>query len=180
MSETPPKETSPTGTGLSASGTITIKGNVVTGTAGNIDYKNIETRVSDVGPGTQVVVGENIQATQTTTTPEQDLAEIQRLIAELKTQLARLELSADQKIIGGEFVNQLEGELVKKDGKPDQSVIKASGNWLMQHIPALAGALTSLFINPIVGKVVEAAGSIAADWVKEQFGKPKTQDRQTI
>lgn len=180
MSETPPKETSSTGTGLSASRNITIKGNVVTGTAGNVDYKNIETHVSDVGPGAQVVVGENIQAALTNTTPEQDVVEIQRLIAELKTQLAGLELSADKKIIGSEFVNQLEGELVKEDGKPDPSIIKTSGNWLMKNIPALAGALTSLFINPIVGKVVEAAGSIAADWVKEQFVGPNTQDRKTV
>ncbi len=176
MSKKPPKETSSKGTGLSASGNMTIKGNVITGTAGNVDYKNIETHVSDVGAGAQVVTGENIQATMTT--PEVDLAEIQRLIAELRTQLVSLELSADKKIIGDEFVNQLEGELIKKDGNPDPSTIKTSGNWLMKNIPALAGALTSLFINPIVGKVVEAAGSIAADWVKEQFGGPKAQDQQ--
>jgi len=176
MSKRPPKENSSTGTGLSASGNMTIKGNVITGTAGNVDYKNIETHVSDVGPGAQVVTGENIQAALTS--PELDLARIQGLIAELRTQLVSLELSADKKIIGGEFVNQLEGELTKKDGNPDPSIIKTSGNWLMKNIPALTGALTSLFINPIVGKVVEAAGNLAADWVKEQFAGPKAQDQE--
>lgn len=169
-------KTHSSGTGLSASGSMTIKGNVVTGTAGNVDYKNVETHISDVGAGAQVVAGENIQAALTG--PERDVAEIQRLIADLRTQLVSLNLPADKKIIGDEFVNQLEGELTKKDGNPDPSTIKTSGNWLMKNIPALAGALTSLFINPIVGKVVEAAGSIAADWVKEQFGKTKVHGQQ--
>jgi hypothetical protein len=57
-----------------------------------------------------------------------------------------------------------------KQTAPDASTIKVAGDWLLKNVPALTGALTSLFVNPIVGKVVEAAGDLAAKWVKERLG----------
>jgi len=67
-------------------------------------------------------------------------------------------------------VGQLEKELTRTDKPPDASTIKVAGSWLLDNIPALAGTVVSVFASPIVGKVVEAAGDIAAEWVKKRFG----------
>lgn len=133
----------------------------------------IEGHVGDVGPGAQVAIGKQIEQTIAQAPMELSTAErveLQRLLAELKNQLVKLDIPESKKVVGEEFVGQLEKELTKTDGPPDASMIKVSGNWLLENIPALAGTLVSVFASPVVGKVVEAAGDIAANWVKERFG----------
>lgn len=53
--------------------------------------------------------------------------------------------------------------------KPNVSRIRAVLNWFRKHVPQLAGAVTSVILNPIVGKVVEAAGEMAASEFRDQF-----------
>lgn len=138
-----------------------------------VEGDKIEGLVGDVGSGAQVAIGKQIN--QTTTQASMELidaehAEIERLLAELKNQLASLDIPESHKLVGQEFVRQLEQELTKTDEPPDASTIKVAGNWLLDKIPALTGTVTSLFLNPTVGKMVEAAGGIATQWVKERFG----------
>lgn len=131
-------------------------------------------QVGQVGPGSQVAIGQDIG--QTITYGPADLTaserlELEQMLAELKHQLAALELTGDKKALGQEFVGQLEQELTKTDEPPDASMIKVAGNWLLKNIPALAGTIAHLFLSPVVGKVVEAAGDLAVEWVTEQFSK---------
>lgn len=132
----------------------------------------IEAQVGDVGPGAQVAIGKQIQQMITQAPTEltaAERAEIARLLAELKSQLASLDIPESKKLVGQEFVGQLEKELTSTDKPPDASTIKVAGNWLLDNIPALAGTVVSVFASPIVGKVVEAAGDIAAEWVSKRL-----------
>jgi len=97
------------------------------------------------------------------------VSEVQRLIEQLREQLAQAEIPETKKIVGQEYIQQLGDELVKTADRPDPSIIKVAGEWLLKNVPTLAGTLTSVFLNPIVGKVVAAAGDIAAEWVKARF-----------
>jgi hypothetical protein len=137
-----------------------------------VEGDKIEGHVGDVGPGAQVSVGKDIRQTISqapTKLTAAEYAELEGLLAELKAQLTRLEIHESKKAVGQEFVRQLENEFTKTDAPPDGSVIKVAGNWLLENVPALAGTVASMFLNPIVGKVVGAAGDIAAEWVKKSF-----------
>jgi hypothetical protein len=133
----------------------------------------IEIHARDIGAGAQVI-GKQTQKWVSTQTPTEfgpsERAEISFLLAELKSQLTGLDIPENKRIVGQEFVGQLEEELTKTEEPPDASAIKVAGNWLLKNVPALTATLASLFASPIVGKVVETAGDIAADWVKLQFG----------
>jgi hypothetical protein len=133
----------------------------------------IEGRVGAVGHGAQVAIGKQIRQVMTQAPTEltaTERTEIDRLLAALKSQLASLDIPESKKLIGGEFVGQLGQELTRMQEPPDASTIKVAGDWLLKNVPPLAGAIASLFLNPIVGKVVEAAGDMAAEWVKNRFG----------
>jgi hypothetical protein len=54
--------------------------------------------------------------------------------------------------------------------KPDVSAMKQVQDWFLKHLPAVAGAVTSL-VNPFLGKVVEAAGDLAAGEIRKRYGK---------
>ncbi len=55
--------------------------------------------------------------------------------------------------------------------KPDLTTMEYVKNWFEKHLPQMAGAIISVLVNPIVGKVVEAAGELAAGELKRRFGK---------
>jgi len=163
--------------GVTFHGTATVHGDVVARDkivhGDKVRGDKIEGHVGNVGPGAQVAIGKGISQTAVQV-PIQLAAtereEIGRLLAELGNQLARLEVPENKKVVGQEFVGQLEKELTKTDEPPDASLVKVAGNWLLENVPALAGTLAGIFLNPVVGKVVEAAGDIATEWVRERFG----------
>lgn len=116
-----------------------------------------------VAPGAQGALGRQMaQAAQA--------AEVARLIAALRDRLAALDIAERTKVVGQEFVDELGRELTQTGEPPDASTIKVAGQWLLKNIPPLSGALAGLFRNPAVGQIVEAAGDVAASWVREQFG----------
>jgi hypothetical protein len=160
-------------------GTTTFGGDFVQGnktvSGGEVYGDKIETHIGAIGPGAQTVIGKQRQVTQTMTQRERDLspvdrAEIELLMAQLREALAQADAPEGKKSAGQEFVGQLEAELTKTGEIPDGNMIKLAGDWLLKNVPTLAGALASVFLNPIVGKVVEAAGDVAAGWVKQRFG----------
>ena len=53
--------------------------------------------------------------------------------------------------------------------KPELSRIQEVRDWFVKHAPAMLGTVTSLFVNPIVGKIVEAAGDMAATAFVKRF-----------
>jgi hypothetical protein len=55
--------------------------------------------------------------------------------------------------------------------KTDLSAMERVRNWFLENLPSVAGAVASLLINPILGKVVEAAGDLAANELRRRFGR---------
>lgn len=115
------------------------------------------------------VIGQDQYKAVTQVPTAEEHVEIERLFNEIREQLDSLDIPESKKLMGQEFVGQLEQELTKTDEPPAANMIKFAGDWLLKNVPALAGALSGLFTNPIVGKVVEAAGDLAANWVKQRF-----------
>jgi hypothetical protein len=60
-------------------------------------------------------------------------------------------------------------EAVEED-EPNLSRMESVLNWFKDNIPQLAGAVASVILNPIVGKVLEAAGDLAAEEFTRRFG----------
>jgi hypothetical protein len=54
--------------------------------------------------------------------------------------------------------------------KPDVGRMESVLNWFKRYVPQLAGAVTSVIVNPIVGRLVEAAGEVAVSEFKRRFG----------
>lgn len=54
--------------------------------------------------------------------------------------------------------------------EPDVSAMERVRDWFLKHLPSVAGVVTSLLVNPILGKVVEAAGDLVADELRRRFG----------
>ncbi len=120
----------------------------------------------------QVAVGQNIHQAQslragTLALTEAELKTLSELIAGLKQQVAT-EAPPDKKGPALERVSELEKAIT--DQKPDVSTMEYVRNWFVKNIPALAGTVTSLVVNPIVGKLVEAAGETIAQEFKRRFG----------
>ncbi|MDY7079212.1 MAG: hypothetical protein SXV54_20045 [Chloroflexota bacterium] len=65
-------------------------------------------------------------------------------------------------------VDKLEEAATAKE--PDVSTMKRVRDWFLEHLPSVAGAVASL-VNPFLGKVVEAAGDLAAGELKRRFGQ---------
>jgi hypothetical protein len=118
----------------------------------------------------QVAVGKDIRQQQNSSASEvseADLQQVKALFDELKKQIAQ-QAPADKKDAALERVDELHQEVVSKN--PDPSTFTYVKNWFGKNLPALLGGVTSLVINPLVGKVVEAASTVAADAIKHQFG----------
>ena len=58
--------------------------------------------------------------------------------------------------------------------EPDVSTMEYVKRWFTKNIPRLAGAVTSVVVNPIVGKIVEAAGEGLADEYRRRFGEEQS------
>ena len=120
----------------------------------------------------QVAIGENITQNQRIQTgraavSEADLETLRGLIADLKAQIAST-APVDKQATALEKASELEEAITTE--KPDVSTMEYVRNWFVKNIPQLAGAVTSLVINPIVGKLVETAGETVAQEFKRRFG----------
>jgi len=111
----------------------------------------------------QVVAGQQAQVQVS----EADLAEVCKLFAELR-QKVEAEAPPDKKSSALERVKELEEAVTAK--KPDLTTMEYVKKWFSKHLPQLAGAVVSVLVNPIVGKIVQAAGDIAAGELKRRFG----------
>ena len=62
-------------------------------------------------------------------------------------------------------------EQVAAAKEPDLSTMERVRDWFVEHLPSVAGSATSLLVNPVLGKVVEAAGDLAAGELRRRFGQ---------
>jgi hypothetical protein len=122
-------------------------------------------------PG-QLAVGENIQQKQHIQAVTGALTKLEQetlfaLLETLKQKVAS-EAPLEQKDTALEKLTQLEETL--HTNEPDVSTMGHVKDWFVQNIPQLAGAVTGLIVNPLVGKLVEAAGETVAQNFKRRFG----------
>ena len=110
-----------------------------------------------------------VQSTGAGKVTEADLAEVRRMIDELK---ARVEAEAppEKKEEALQQVQELEETLQSKDPEEVPDRLSSVKSWFKRNLPMLAGAVVSVVVNPIVGKVVEAAGTGLAAEVQRRFG----------
>ena len=134
---------------------------------------HIEITIGDYA--TNVAAGKNIRqaiAGQQAQVTEADLAEVHKLFAELRKKV-NVEAPPDKKNSALERVEELEGAVTAEE--PDLTTMEYVRKWFGKHLPQLAGAVVSVLVNPIVGKVVEAAGDIASDELRQRFGGQTTE-----
>ncbi len=120
----------------------------------------------------QVAVGKDITQTQVVgeTGPavtEEELAQLRQMLADLKAQVAA-QAPPDKKEAALERVEELQEAVTAE--KPDLTTMEYVRNWFVKHLPGLAGAVTSVVVHPIVGKLVEAAGDALAAEFRRRFG----------
>lgn len=120
----------------------------------------------------QVAIGNNIKQKQiikkmSTEVSSADLEALHKLIEALKEQIST-SAPPDQQEKALERVSELEEAITAEE--PDLTTMEYVKNWFGKNLPQLAGAVTGLVVNPIVGKLVEAAGETIAHEFKQRFG----------
>ena len=119
----------------------------------------------------QVAVGTRITQRQTVSPPPEvtaaDRAELAELLARLEQEVAA-QAPPDQKAAALERTREL-AEAVTAE-KPDLSTMEYVKGWFVKHLPGLAGAVTSVVVHPIVGKLVAAAGDALSAEFRRRFG----------
>ncbi|HEY74669.1 MAG TPA: hypothetical protein G4O00_00620 [Thermoflexia bacterium] len=120
----------------------------------------------------QVAVGKGITQTQTIResrpeVTEADLAALRQMLADLREKVAA-EAPPEKKEAALERVQELEEAVTAE--KPDLTTMEYVKQWFVKNLPGLAGAVTGVVVNPIVGKLVEAAGDALAAEFRRRFG----------
>jgi len=96
-----------------------------------------------------------------------DRAEVHALMATLKARV-QVEAPAGQREEATELVDELENAIVAEvPGVRRMAFIR---DWFSAHLPKLAGAVSELVLSPLVGKIVGAAGDLAATEFRNTFG----------
>ncbi len=120
----------------------------------------------------QIAVGRGITQKQVRTvlTPE-FLAEIRTAVSEVRS---RVEEQAPPELVAeaNAQLDQLSQAISEEEPSPEElpSRMERVRNWFIEHLPSMAGTVSSLVIHPIVGRLVEVAGDHAADSLKRRFG----------
>ena len=119
----------------------------------------------------QAAIGKNIQQTQVGGGAEpptaEELAELKRSFEALR-ELVGTEAPAEEREAALERVDELEQAVQAEE--PDVSTMEYVRNWFAKRLPGIAGAVTGVVVNPIVGKLVAAAGDAVAGEFKRRFG----------
>src|SRR5712692_9350177 len=134
---------------------------------GDVINANISGQVSgQVGVGKDITQTQAIGAEPPKIT-ETELAELRKILADLKAQVDA-EAPPDKRDGALERVEELGKAVTAKE--PDLTTMEYVKKWFGNNLPTLAGAVTGVVINPIVGKVVEAAGQGLAAEFRRRFG----------
>ena len=138
--------------------------------SGQVAIGNEQAQVRDVSGQAVVAVGTGISQVIDTVQQrltEVELAELRRLLADLEAKV-EAEAPPEQKQAAVERVKEL-GQAVTAE-EPDLTTMEYVKRWFVKNLPGLAGAVTSIVIHPIVGKLVEAAGEVLATDFRRRFG----------
>jgi hypothetical protein len=135
---------------------------------GDTIFGKIEGNVSG-----QAAIGKAISQTQSIGTPTAeitpaDLAMLHGLLADLKAQI-EASAPAEKKEAALERVDEFKEAVTAK--QPDLSTMEYVKGWFGKHLPGLAGAVLSVVVHPVVGKLVSAAGDAVAKEFQHRFGQ---------
>ena len=98
---------------------------------------------------------------------EAEMAELRRLFAAVRAEVAAGAPAARREEAVAK-VEELEAAVTAKE--PDLTTMEYVWRWFKRNLPKLAGGVTSVVVNPIVGALVTAAGETAAAEFKRRFG----------
>jgi hypothetical protein len=98
----------------------------------------------------------------------EEIEALRRLFADLRARVAA-EAPPELAQEAQTQVDALEQEATAE--KPDVDRMQRVREWFLKHLPRVAGTVTSVLVNPILGKVVEAAGDLAAEELRQRFGR---------
>ena len=110
----------------------------------------------------QVAVGKNIAQTQSVgaaaALTDEERAQLGQLFVDLRTQVAAA-MPEEQQAPALERIDEFEEALTAEE--PDLGTVQYVKRWFVKRLPTLAGVLTGVLVNPIVGKLVQSAGDAA-------------------
>lgn len=110
----------------------------------------------------QVAVGKDIAQTyqvgSAEPVTEEERAELRQLFADVRARLAA-EAPAEAQAPALERLDELE-EAVQAE-EPDVTTMQYVARWFKTKLPTLAGLVTGVLVNPVVGKLVQSAGDAA-------------------
>ncbi|MEU7060248.1 hypothetical protein [Streptomyces sp. NPDC046197] len=136
---------------------------------GGSSYDRGYVRIGDVSG--QVVVGRNNTVSRVEAAPGQAPVTAEELTA-LRGEFARVRALVPRDVPeadrAGELLDELEESVTAP--RPDLSTMEYIRRWFGRRLPALAGAVTSLILHPVVGRLVEAAGDTLTDDFRRRFG----------
>lgn len=96
---------------------------------------------------------------------QDEIETLNRLFADLNSQLRSVpDISEVRRNEAINKAKELNNEIIKE--KPEPGKIEQLKGWLIGNVPEVAGAVTGLFVNPIVGKVVEKAGKMISERIE--------------
>ena len=123
--------------------------------------------IQGVGPGGQAAIGKDIDQTQIHAGPTAD--ELRELGAAFAAFRAEVEREAPPELKEEALKQAEELEKATTGPAPDVSRMASARRWFREHAPKLLGAMTTVIVNPIVGKVVQAAGDAIAAEYRRRF-----------
>jgi hypothetical protein len=116
------------------------------------------------GDRNTVVVNAKTGAT-TTLTPD-EVRSVADSIDQLRDRIAS-EVPPGQRDAALSQVAQLQSAILPQ---PKVGRMQEVRDWFVKHLPSMLGTLTTIFVNPIVGKIVQAAGEMTASAFHNRFG----------
>jgi|SRR5579871_1617354 len=108
----------------------------------------------------------NTKTGAATTLSPGDIRELSATMTSLRDQIAA-QVPAAQRDAAMQQVDKLQEALLPQ---PKLGRMAEVRDWFIKNAPAVLGAVTAVFTNPIVGKIVEAAGEMAATAFRKRFG----------
>jgi hypothetical protein len=129
---------------------------------------NIRSTIGGSASG-QIATGQDITQIHTVAAPvsEAELAELRQAFDSLKAQVAQ-QAPPDKQAQAVQHLDELHAAVTAP--KPELSTMEYVRNWFVKNIPTMAGAVTSIVLDPIVGRLVQAGGDVLAADFKRRFG----------
>ncbi|HEY9645082.1 MAG TPA: hypothetical protein V6C88_01865 [Chroococcidiopsis sp.] len=120
--------------------------------------------------GNQVALGSAIHQQHTQATPPSpmdiEVGEFVELLRQIRAQ-ATTAAQPEHRQVTLQWVDELEQAVTAE--KPNPTRLARIKQWFLTYLPAVSGAVTSVVVHPIVGKLVEATGDALATDIRRRL-----------